>query len=40
MAVTGNVTPDVWMKAATGEGVGSEAMLAATERALATLGAK
>ena len=40
MAVVGNVTPDVWMKTATGEGVGSEAMLAAAARALATLGAK
>jgi len=35
MAVMGNVTPDMWMKNATGERVGAEAMLAATERALA-----
>jgi len=33
--VMGNVTPDMWMKNATGERVGAEAMLAATERALA-----
>jgi hypothetical protein len=40
MAVVGNVTPDVWMKTATGEGVGAEAMVAAAARALETLGAK
>jgi hypothetical protein len=40
MAVLGNVTPDVWMKSATGEGVGSEAMLAAAERALKAVSAK
>ncbi len=39
MAVEGNVTPDVWMKNATGKPVGAEAMLAATERALKELGA-
>jgi hypothetical protein len=37
MAVTGNVTPDLWMKNATGEAVGAEAMLAAAERALEAL---
>ncbi len=40
MAVVGNVTPDVWMKSATGEGVGAEAMLEAAERALKTMSAK
>lgn len=40
MAVVGNVTPDMWMKNATGGRVGSEAMLSAAERALAELGAK
>jgi hypothetical protein len=39
MAVVGNVTPDIWMKNATGGLVGSEAMLAAAKRALAELGA-
>ncbi len=34
MAIEGSVTPDVWMKNATGQGVGSEAMLAAAARAL------
>ncbi|MBP2681792.1 MAG: hypothetical protein H6Q78_1655 [Candidatus Krumholzibacteriota bacterium] len=40
MAVVGNVTPDVWMKSATGEGVGAEAMLKAAEQALKTVSAK
>jgi hypothetical protein len=35
MAKTGNVAPDIWMKKATGAPVGAEALLAATERALA-----
>ncbi len=39
MAVMGNVTPDVWMKNATGGPVGAEAMLTATERALVEFGA-
>ncbi|HWR54307.1 MAG TPA: hypothetical protein VN428_24585 [Bryobacteraceae bacterium] len=33
----GRLTPDLWMKGATGAPVGAEAMLAATERALAGL---
>ena len=37
MTVLGNVTPDVWMKNATGRPVGAEAMLAATERSLEEL---
>jgi hypothetical protein len=37
MTVLGNVTPDVWMKNATGQPVGAEAMLAATERSLEEL---
>jgi hypothetical protein len=39
MAIEGSVTPDVWMKNATGQGVGSEAMLAAAARALEELAA-
>jgi hypothetical protein len=35
MSKTGSVTPDLWMKTATGAPVGAEALLAATERALA-----
>jgi len=38
MAVTGNVTPDLWMKKATGAPVGPEALLTATRRALDQLG--
>jgi hypothetical protein len=38
MAIEGSVTPDVWMKHATGQGVGSEAMLAAAARALEAIG--
>ena len=34
MAKVGNVTPDLWMKNATGAPVGPEALLGATERAL------
>jgi hypothetical protein len=37
MATFGNVTPDVWMKNATGATVGAEAMLSATKRALAEI---
>jgi hypothetical protein len=37
MAKIGNVTPDLWMKHATGSPVGPEALLAATEKALAEL---
>jgi hypothetical protein len=39
MAVLGNVTPDIWMKNATGKPVGAEAMLAAAEQSLKELGA-
>ncbi|UCC75181.1 MAG: hypothetical protein JSV86_11735 [Gemmatimonadota bacterium] len=39
MCAMGNVTPDLWMKKATGSPVGPEALLAATERALRELGA-
>jgi hypothetical protein len=39
MATVGRVTPDLWMKQATGQPVGPEALLAATEKALASLGA-
>ncbi len=35
MATYGSVSPDVWMKHATGAPVGAEALLAATELALA-----
>ncbi len=37
MAKMGNVTPDLWMKRATGSPVGPEALLSATEKALADL---
>ncbi|UCC15781.1 MAG: hypothetical protein JSW21_08760 [Gammaproteobacteria bacterium] len=38
MCRTGNVTPDMWMKAATGDPVGPQALLRATQRALEALG--
>ena len=38
MARIGNVAPDLWMKQATGAPVGPEALLAATEKALAEVG--
>ena len=34
MATVGNVTPDLWMKKATGAPVGADALLAATQKAL------
>ena len=37
MAKIGNVAPDIWMKEATGKPVGPQALLAATERALAVV---
>ncbi len=37
MAKVGNVAPDIWMKKATGSPVGAEALLAETEKALATV---
>jgi hypothetical protein len=37
MALIGDVLPDVWMKQATGAPVGPEALLAATEKALAVV---
>ena len=37
MAKTGSVTPDLWMRTATGSPVGADALLAATERALSRL---
>ena len=37
MAKMGNVTPDLWMKNATGTPVGPEALLSATRRALETV---
>ncbi len=37
MSKIGSVTPDLWMKTATGAPVGAEAMLAATERALSRI---
>jgi hypothetical protein len=40
MAVMGRVTPDVWMKHATGSPVGPEALLSATEQALTQVSAK
>jgi hypothetical protein len=40
VAKMGRVTPDLWMVSATGKPVGPEALLAATERALAQLGAE
>jgi hypothetical protein len=36
MSRQGRVTPDLWMQRATGAPVGPKALLAATERALAT----
>ncbi len=38
MARMGSVTPDLWMKNATGAPVGPEALLAATERAVGVVG--
>ncbi|MBV9927983.1 MAG: hypothetical protein JOZ96_23385 [Acidobacteria bacterium] len=38
MATAGNIAPDLWMKHATGAPVGPDALLHATERALAALG--
>jgi len=40
MAVMGRVTPDVWMKHATGSPVGPEALLSATEKALTQVSAE
>ena len=37
MATIGNVAPDIWMRRATGAPVGPEALLAATEKALAQI---
>jgi oligoendopeptidase F len=37
MVKSGSIAPDVWMKNATGQPVGAEAMLVATERALKTV---
>ena len=37
MAKFGNVTPDLWMRNATGEPVGADAMLSAAREALAVL---
>jgi hypothetical protein len=37
MATMGRVTPDLWMKHATGQPVGAEALLEATQKALATI---
>jgi hypothetical protein len=39
MAKMGRVTPDLWMKHATGQPVGPEALLAAADKALTALGA-
>jgi hypothetical protein len=39
MATVGNVTPDLWMKKATGAPVGAESLLAATRKALTDLAA-
>ena len=39
MAVIGNVTPDLWMREATGAPVGPEALLEETEKALAEINA-
>jgi hypothetical protein len=39
MATFGRVTPDLWMEHATGKPVGPEALLAATQQALAAVGA-
>jgi oligoendopeptidase F len=38
MSKMGNVTPDLWMKSATGAPVGPDALLAATDRALGKVG--
>jgi hypothetical protein len=38
MATAGNIAPDLWMKRATGAPVGPEALLNATQKALAALG--
>ncbi|MET0623476.1 MAG: hypothetical protein ABW250_10895 [Pyrinomonadaceae bacterium] len=38
MAAAGNIAPDLWMKRATGAPVGPEALLTATQKALAALG--
>ena len=38
MATAGNIAPDLWMKRATGAPVGPEALLTATQKALAALG--
>ena len=40
MAVMGRITPDVWMKHATGSPVGPEALLSATEKALTQVSAE
>jgi hypothetical protein len=40
MARLGNIAPDLWMKQATGKPVGPEALLAATETALAKVETK
>jgi hypothetical protein len=39
MATIGSVIPDLWMKKATGAPVGAEALLTATKKALAEVGA-
>jgi hypothetical protein len=39
MALTGSVIPDLWMKKATGKPVGPEALLTATQKALAEISA-
>jgi hypothetical protein len=38
MAKFGSLTPDMWMRNATGSPVGADAMLQATERSLRQLG--
>jgi hypothetical protein len=38
MATMGRVTPDLWMQHASGKPVGPEALLEATQRALAEIG--
>jgi hypothetical protein len=38
MATVGSVTPDLWMKKATGAPVGPDALLSATKKALAEVG--
>jgi oligoendopeptidase F len=40
MATMGSVTPDLWMILATGKPVGAEALLVATKRSLAEIGAQ